>query len=69
MADDKDKAQQQLKVSALNPGDRYVHYKGGEYEVVTCAVKEDTLEPLVHLPQFSQRLRLGPYLRQLERIR
>lgn len=45
--DKKDLAQAALGVSAPAPGDRFRHYKGGEYEVVACAVKEDTLELLV----------------------
>lgn len=45
--DEKDRAQATLGASAPTPGDRYRHYKGGEYEVVACAVKEDTLELLV----------------------
>jgi len=48
MPDDKDKAQVELKKLPLKPGDRFTHYKvGGIYEIVTLAVKEDTLEPLV----------------------
>lgn len=45
--DVKDRAQEELRVASLQPGDRYRHYKGGEYEVVSCVIKEDTLEPLV----------------------
>jgi hypothetical protein len=44
---DKDTAQAALAELTIKPGDRYWHYKGGEYEVVALAVKEDTLEPLV----------------------
>lgn len=47
MADEKEEAQRRIETSGLTPGDRYRHYKGGEYEVVVCAIKEDTLEPLV----------------------
>jgi hypothetical protein len=46
MVEAKDDVQAQLKTAAPVPG-RYRHYKGGEYEIVTTAVKEDTLEPLV----------------------
>lgn len=45
--DEKDRAQAQLKTEALSPGEKYTHYKGGEYEVVTCAIDEDTLQPMV----------------------
>lgn len=45
--DEKDKAQAALANIPIHPGDRFQHYKGGEYEVITLAVKEDTLEPLV----------------------
>ncbi|MBI1833431.1 MAG: DUF1653 domain-containing protein [Candidatus Andersenbacteria bacterium] len=32
----------------MKAGDRFTHYKkGGTYEIVTLAVQEDTLEPLV----------------------
>lgn len=45
---DKDKAQAELATLPLRPGDTFTHYKvGGTYEIVTLAVKEDTLEPLV----------------------
>ncbi len=45
---DKNKAQEDLKKISLKPGDRFSHYKrGGLYEIVTLAVAEDTLEPLV----------------------
>lgn len=43
----KDHAQAALQASALSPGERYRHYKGGEYEIVTCAVQEDTLAVVV----------------------
>ncbi len=46
MPNDKDEAQAHMKAVAPKPG-HYRHYKGGEYEVITCAVKEDTLQPLV----------------------
>lgn len=47
--DEKDCAQLHLErlISAPQPGSRWRHYKGGEYEVLTCSIKEDTLEPLV----------------------
>lgn len=43
----KDIAQGQLEKLPVKIGQIYTHYKGGEYEVVALAVKEDTLEPLV----------------------
>ena len=46
MPDPKDEAQAKLDAIAPKPG-RYRHYKGGEYEVILCAIKEDTLEPMV----------------------
>lgn len=45
--DPKDQAQEVLKRSGLTPGDRFRHYRGGLYEVVVCAIHEDTLEPLI----------------------
>ena len=50
MADDKDRAQEELSKLPIKPGEKFRHYKGdqyGEYEIVTLAIKEDTLEPLV----------------------
>ncbi len=47
MPDAKDVVQDRLRREGPQPGTRYRHYKGGEYEVLCCAVKEDTLEPLV----------------------
>ena len=47
MATGKDAAVVALETVGLKPGDRWRHFKGGEYEIVTCAIKEDTLEPLV----------------------
>jgi hypothetical protein len=29
------------------PGQRWTHYKGGEYEIICLAVKEDTMEQVV----------------------
>ncbi len=43
----KDKAQEGLAKLPIHSGDCFTHYKGGKYEVVALAVKEDTLEPLV----------------------
>lgn len=43
----KDDIQVQLAKLPILPGDIFVHYKGGTYEVVTLAVQEDTLEILV----------------------
>lgn len=50
MADPKDDAQAVLAAVVLPTGQRYHHYKdpgGTEYEIVTCAIDEATLEPLV----------------------
>lgn len=45
---DKDQAQAELRKLPLKEGDKFTHYKaGGTYEIVTLAVKEDTLEPMV----------------------
>ncbi len=45
---EKDNAQEELKKLPIKAGDRFKHYKAeGIYEIVTLAVKEDTLEPLV----------------------
>lgn len=44
---DKDEAQAALQKIKLRPGDRYLHFKGGEYEIVALVIKEDTLEPLI----------------------
>lgn len=43
----KDEAQAALGKLPIKIGDYFTHYKGGEYEVVALAVKEDTLQPLV----------------------
>ncbi len=43
----KDEAQAALAKLPIKIGEWYTHYKGGDYEVVALAVKEDTLEPLV----------------------
>ena len=43
----KDIAQAELEKLSVKIGQRYTHYKGGEYEVIALALKEDTLEPLV----------------------
>ncbi|MEX1997706.1 MAG: DUF1653 domain-containing protein [Candidatus Andersenbacteria bacterium] len=47
MADAKDRAQERMTAVAPLPGECYQHYKGGAYEIVVCALQEDTLEPLV----------------------
>jgi hypothetical protein len=44
--DDKSTAHEALE-HAPKAGERYRHYKGGEYEVVCSSIKEDTLEALV----------------------
>lgn len=44
---EKDIAQARLQTLPIKAGERYTHYKGGEYEVIALALKEDTLEPLV----------------------
>jgi hypothetical protein len=41
------RASQQLLFYAPQPGERYRHYKGGEYEVIVAAVHESELYPLV----------------------
>lgn len=43
----KDIAQAALTKLPIKVGQLYTHYKGGEYEVIALALKEDTLEPLV----------------------
>lgn len=43
----KDEAQAALQKLPIKVGEWYTHYKGGEYEVIALALKEDTLEPLV----------------------
>lgn len=51
MADQKDNSQREanrrFQEAGLYIGRRYVHYKGGKYEVRALSLKEDTLEPLV----------------------
>ena len=48
MLSQKDKAQAELKKLPLSVGSMFTHYKaGGTYEIMSLAVKEDTLEPLV----------------------
>ncbi len=47
MLSEKDRAQAQLEQLPVKIGQKYTHYKGGEYEVIALALKEDTLEPLV----------------------
>lgn len=47
MADEKDDVQDRLKELPVKAGQKYRHFKGGEYEVVAIAIKEDTLETLV----------------------
>ena len=42
-----DRAQEELAKVPIKPGQRYRHYKGGEYEVIALALQEDTLEPLI----------------------
>lgn len=45
---EKDDAQAKLKTLQIQPGDTFTHYKvGGVYEIVTLAVDEGTLEPLI----------------------
>jgi hypothetical protein len=43
----KDAAQQAITASGIRRGDRYRHFKGGEYEIVELAIYEETLTPLV----------------------
>lgn len=44
---DKKSVKEILNKLPIQPGDLFVHYKGGHYEVITLAIQEDTLEPLV----------------------
>jgi len=45
---EKDDAQKELKKLPIKIGDTFKHYKAkGTYQIVTLAVKEDTLKPLV----------------------
>ena len=44
---EKDRAQAELAALPVKVGQIYTHYKGGKYEVIALALKEDTLEPLV----------------------
>ncbi len=44
---EKDKAQAALEQLPIMVGECYLHYKGGEYEVIALACLESTLEPLV----------------------
>lgn len=43
----KDIAQAELAALPVKVGQWYTHFKGGEYEVIALALKEDTLEPMV----------------------
>jgi len=45
--DNKEAAQKNLTNLPVKAGETYRHFKGGEYEIITIALKEDTLEPLV----------------------
>lgn len=47
MLSPKDKAQEALHALPIKTGQIFTHYKGGEYEVLMLALKEDTLEPLI----------------------
>jgi hypothetical protein len=47
MPDEKDEAHATIEKSSVKLGQHYRHFKGGEYEIVCLAIKEDTLEPLV----------------------
>jgi|GEM_PF-3384339 len=47
MMDPKEAAQKELNGPGLSLGDRYRHYKGGEYEIVAAAIQEDTLVSVV----------------------
>ncbi|HLC48885.1 MAG TPA: DUF1653 domain-containing protein [Candidatus Andersenbacteria bacterium] len=44
---EKDNAQASLAALPVKVGQWYTHYKGGAYEVIALALKEDTLEPMV----------------------
>lgn len=45
--DDKDIAQEKINYLPVKVGQKYRHFKGGEYQIVALAIQEDTLEPLV----------------------
>lgn len=47
LVDEKDEAQIKLDKTDISPGDVYQHVKGGQYQVVTLAINESDLEPLV----------------------
>lgn len=49
MIDSKDDGQSQVRSlqGFYRPGDFWTHYKGGVYQIVALAVKEDTGEPVV----------------------
>lgn len=47
MSDEKDLAQENLKNLPVKVGQKYTHFKGGEYEIVAVGIKEYTLEPMV----------------------
>lgn len=45
--DDKDLAQLKISETGPQPGSKFQHYKGGEYEVIANALEEATLAHLV----------------------
>ena len=56
MADDKDKAQIDLRECAVREHQIYRHYKGGLYVVIAVSLKEDTLEPMVTYRSNNHRM-------------
>lgn len=47
MSLDKSESQKTLPFERISQGQRWLHYKGGEYEIVALGVKEDTGEQMV----------------------
>lgn len=47
MPDEKDTAQAKLDSLPVRAGQRWRHFKGGEYEIMAVGLMEDTLKPLV----------------------
>jgi hypothetical protein len=43
----KDEAQDRLAAFNVEPLSVWTHYKGGKYVVITTAIMEDTLQPMV----------------------
>ena len=56
MIDSQDTAQANLQNLRIKVGQRYRHFKGGEYEIVAMALQEDTLLPVVVYRSLSKGL-------------